>query len=246
VEISQKKITELVDENYVSANVLYYFGIQFYEYSENTLAQVCSQKGLNLSHVVRRLESASAAGPSAPVSVEELPVDLIIEYLKHAHYIFIKQRLPYIARLIEKLDVRIAPPVRDLQLVFPLFVEDFIYHIYEEEDTLFTYIMLLNSAKNRRFNTGKLYFEMEKYSIQKFAVAHETHDDEMQGIRNITNGYALEPQMNLHLKVVFSELKAFEEDLQVHARIEDEIMFPKALSLEAEVKKMVGQIIAAS
>jgi regulator of cell morphogenesis and NO signaling len=245
VEISNRKITELVDENYVFAYVLYYFGIQFYEYSENTLQQVCAQKGLNVNQVVQSLESISdpAESPYSKVPVDELPVDLVIEYLKHAHHLFIKQKLPYIARLIEKLSPSVTPLAKDLQIVFPLFVEDFIYHIYEEEDTLFTYISLLASVKKKKTSASKVFLEMEKHSLQKYAMDHDTHDDEMQGIRKITNGYALDKKSSLHIKVIFSELMAFEQELKLHARIENEILFPKALALEKEVRNHLHKII---
>lgn len=245
MDISNKKITELVNENYVFAYVLYYFGIQFYEYSENTLKQVCAQKGLNVNQVVQSLESTTdpAESPYSKVPVDELPVDLIIEYLKHTHHLFIKQKLPYIARLIEKLNSTVIPLAKDLQIVFPLFVEDFIYHIYEEEDTLFTYISLLASTRKKKANANKVFLEMEKHSLQKYAMDHDTHDDEMQGIRQITNGYDLEKHSGLHIKVIFSELKAFEQELKLHARIENEILFPKALALEREVRNHLQKII---
>jgi regulator of cell morphogenesis and NO signaling len=245
VEISNKKITELVDENYVFAYVLYYFGIQFYEYSENTLKQVCMQKGLNVDQVVQSLESIADAAepPYAKVPVDELPVELVIEYLKHTHHLFIKQKLPYIARLIEKLNPGLTPLAKDLQIVFPLFVEDFIYHIYEEEDTLFTYISLLASARKKKSYASKVFMEMEKHSLQKYAMDHDTHDDEMQGIRRITNEYMLEKHDGLHIKVIFFELKAFEQELKLHARIENEILFPKALALEKEVRDHIHRII---
>lgn len=242
MEISNKKITELVNENYVFAYVLYYFGIQFYEYSENTLEQVCLQKGLNVLQVVRSLESISNPIQPSQAPVEQLPVDLVIEYLKHTHHLFIKQKLPYIARLIENLKPGVTPLVKDLQIVFPLFVEDFIHHIYEEEDTLFTYISLLAASLKKKVNTSKLFLEMEKHSLQKCAMEHDTHDDEMQGIRKITNGYALDSHIGLHLRVVFAELKDFEKELKLHARIENEILFPKALALEEEVRRMLRRI----
>ena len=36
-------------------------------------------------------------------------------------------------------------------------------------------------------------------------------------------------------------LQAFEKDLFVHARIENEVLFPKALNLEAKVAKAVAE-----
>ena len=68
-------------------------------------------------------------------------------------------------------------------------------------------------------------------------MGHEVHDDEMEGIRRITKDYYLGPQTPLHIKVMYNELKAFEKSLITHARIENEILFPKAMALENKVKQ---------
>jgi len=124
-----------------------------------------------------------------------------------------------------------------LKVLFPLFLDDFIHHIYEEEDTLFKYIRILERASRGQFNPSQLYQLMEKNSLQKCAIEHETHDDEMQGIRRITKGYHLTADAPLHVKVIYTELIQFEKELKVHARVENEILFPKAMALENEVKK---------
>ena len=238
VALKDTRISELVDRNYVHAYVLFYFGIRFYEYSELTLDQVCQQRGLKVDQVIREMEAPSHL-QEADLPLVSYPTDLIIEYLKHSHFLFIKHKLPYIARLVESFkanheDFRTVE--RDLKIVFPLFVEDFIAHIYEEEDTLFSYIQALERAAKGRYLPTKLYYLMEKNSVQKFAMEHEAHDDEMEGIRNITKDYTLTPQAPLHVKVLYNELKGFEKSLITHARIENEILFPKAMALENKVK----------
>src|SRR5688572_22934708 len=168
--LKDTRISELVDQNYVHAYVLFYFGIRFYEYSELTLDQVCKTKGLKTEQVVRELESPSHL-QEADLPLISYPIDLIIEYLKHSHFLFIKHKLPYIARLIENFkayhsDYQLIE--RDLKIVFPLFVEDFIEHIYKEEDTLFSFIQTLERASQGNYIPTKLYMAMEKNSMQKF------------------------------------------------------------------------------
>lgn len=239
VATRNKRIADLVDENYVHAYVLFYFGISFYEFPEVTLEQVCEEKGLKVELVVRELESPSHL-KEADLPLISYPVDLIIEYLKHAHFLFIKHKLPYIARLVSSLTAHNEEFVaveRDLKVVFPLFVEDFIEHIYEEEDTLFTYVRALDRALHGEGNRGRLYYMMERNSIQKFAIEHEAHDDEMIGIRRITHDYTLGEKAPLYVKVVYNELKDFEKSLITHARIENEILLPKAMAMESQVRK---------
>lgn len=240
----KSKIADLIEKNYVFASVLYYFGIEFYDYSEQTLEQVCRQRGLKVQQVVSRLESAGNQ-PEVP-NMSSLPVDIIIAYLKHTHYLFVKHKLPYIARLIQELkpsDLVNAPAAEDLKFIFPLYVEDFIRHIYKEEDTLFTYILQLHTAMQGKLHPGKLFYMMEQNSIEELAVEHDCHDDEMQGIRNLTQDYATDDQTSLLVKVVYRELQAFEQTLRTHAHIEDEVLFPKALLLEKNVKQKWRKLI---
>ncbi len=240
IALRNRRIVELVDQESIRAHVLFYFGIKFYEYAEETLEQVCEQKGLSVESVVRELESPSTNFQESDLPLISYPIDLIIEYLKHSHYLFVKHKLPYIGRLVESFKANHEAynlVERDLKILFPLFLEDFIHHIYEEEDTLFKYIRVLGRASRGHFNPTKLYNQMEKHSLQKCAMEHEAHDDEMEGIRKITKNYLLVSDAPLHVKVIYSELIQFEKSLQVHARVENEILFPKAMALENEVKK---------
>jgi regulator of cell morphogenesis and NO signaling len=239
VLMKHKRIAELVEADNEMAQVLFYFGIRFYEYAEQTLEQVCAQQGLRVEQLVRELEAPRTNFQEADVPLFSYPIDLIIEYLKHSHFLFVKYKLPYIGKLVEnfKADHTNYNAIeKDLKIVFPLFLEDFIHHIYEEEDTLFRYIKMLERAASGKYHQARLYHQMEKHSLQTCAIEHEAHDDEMAGIRKITKDYRLEPDAPLHIKVIYAELIHFEKSLQVHARIENEILFPKAMALENQVK----------
>jgi regulator of cell morphogenesis and NO signaling len=79
VAINNKKITDIVGENYVFASVLYYFGIRFYDYSEKTLEQVCEEKGLNIQAVITSLESVCEEKENMDITLFSYPIDLIID-----------------------------------------------------------------------------------------------------------------------------------------------------------------------
>ena len=123
--LKDRRISDLVDENYIHAYVLFYFGIHFYEYSSLTLNEVCEKRGLKVARVVRELESPVHL-QEADLPLVSYPIDLIIEYLNHAHFLFIKHKLPYISRLVETFKANHPDYVsfeRDLKIVLPLFVE---------------------------------------------------------------------------------------------------------------------------
>lgn len=242
--LKNTRIFDLVEQDNEVAQVLYYFGIRFYEHGSQTLEQVCHSLGLKVDQLVRELETPRTNFHEEDVPLFSYPIDLIIEYLKHAHFLFVKNKLPYIGKLVEnfKADHTSYNQIEgDLKTLYPLFLEDFIHHIYEEEDTLFKYLQTLQRAVKGNYNPSKLYNLMEKLALQNCAIQHEVHDDEMAGIRKITKDYYLTSDAPLHVKVIYSELLGFEKSLQVHARIENEILFPKAMALENQVKQILQE-----
>lgn len=241
IALHEKKIVDLVSESYTSASVLFHFGIRFYEYKDQTLKEVCNKLGLKVEQVVSELEGISDLKPDT-IQFKDYPIELIVEYLKHAHFVFIKHKLPFVAKLIENFPLShkgYEQIAKDLKMVFPLFVEDFINHIYEEEDTLFNYILKLENASKKLINPSTLWYRLDKLSLQHFAIEHEMHDDEMRGIRKITSDYHILPDAPLLIKVIYEELRDFEKQLKNHASIENDILFPRAMTLEAKVKDML-------
>ena len=242
--LESQRIDHLVGQDYVRASVLNYFGIQFYDYSEMTLKEVCLARGLNVEQVVQELERPLSLLEEENLPLVSYPIDLIIEYLKHAHYLFVKRKLPFISKLIENFKTEnpsYAAIAKDLRTLFPLFVEDFIHHIYQEEDTLFSYIHQLERARQKGTLNTNLYYLMESHSLQRFSIEHEVHDDEMAGIRRITNDYHSTSETPLHVKVLYCELTRLEKSLQTHARIENHILFPKAMTLEGQVRQLITE-----
>jgi len=71
---------------------------------------------------------------------------------------------------------------------------------------------------------------------------HVAEDDEMKGFIELTNIYFINSNSTTYTKVIYSELKEFESSLRVHANVENQILFPKAISLEQNVFKFLSSM----
>ncbi len=242
MSLKKKRILDLVEENYVFASVLHHFGIDFYDYPEHKLAEVCQQKGLKPELIIASLEDVIEEDQAHLQYLMSLPVDVVICYLRHKHFAFIKQTLPYLAKLIDSYPTKNEPAIiKDIRMMFPLFVEDFIEHMHEEDNTIFNYIQEVDSAVKGKLNFSKIFFKLKSNSIKNIAHHHIGQDDVMIGIRELTNNYTLTDNSPVLLKVIYSELQAFEKNLIIHSRIENEVLFPKALLLEQELYKLISK-----
>ncbi|MEH0158156.1 hemerythrin domain-containing protein [Limibacter armeniacum] len=245
-DLLHKKVIELVTENYAYASVLHFFGVPFYQHSEETLDKICQQKNLDKGKVIKELEEAGKTTNPQPDfnELKKYDLDLVIEYLKVAHMKFIRYKLPYIAKLIDDIDSRLFdnPAVaEDMKVIFPVFLEDFIKHIYEEEDTLFKFIERLMQADRGIFNPYMLFRDLKNHDLKHLSEEHHDDEDKMSGLRELTNGYQVCERTTPYTKVIYTELKHFEEDLMIHACIENEILFPKAIALQNRMKLRLSQ-----
>lgn len=244
-DFEKTSIGDLVSENYVFAAVLHYFGISFYQYETDSLEKVCHKHKVNPRQLISQLESwAKQKDPS----LEDLylnPIELLVAYLKKKHYYFVRQELPFLSNIISgiKPEAGYEQLMCDLRIMFPMFVEDFIHHIHEEESRLFKRIELLQDIEDGEFSTIDALTILEKNPVDHLADQHEIHDDEMQGIRKLTKNYFLEDHAPLSMKVLYHELQNFEKELSIHAKIEDELLFPKAVELEKEALRRIRKQI---
>lgn len=238
-------VGDLVSENYVFASVLHYFGISFYQYPTHSLEQVCKKHRVRPNQLISELESWAARKEPTTEELYLNPIEVLVAYLKKKHYYFVRQELPFLSNLISGIspEKEFLGLMNDLRIMFPLFVEDFIHHIHEEESRLFKRIELLQDIEDGNFALHDALTILKKDPIKSLADEHEIHDDEMQGIRKLTSDYTLSEDAPLTMKVLYHELQNFEQELIIHAQIEDELLFPKAIELEKEaVRKITNKI----
>ncbi|PWJ36169.1 hypothetical protein [Sediminitomix flava] len=242
-----KKLIDLVEENPNYASILYFYGIPFQHYPKHTLNQIVNYNKVDLPSLVHDLQNThQPKGYRAlyeVLAVED--ISHIIAYIKNEHLDFIRYHLPFMASLVDNLQNE-ENIHKDLMLDFRYFFfefhKSFVEHIKEEEEIVFNYLNLLERILNGHTPMGKEIFFLQKNSIAKFISHHKDDDDDMKGIRTLTDQYRLDEQSPLFMRIFYHELKNFENKLKIHSRIENELLFPKAMRLEQKVGKELERI----
>ncbi|WP_420317622.1 iron-sulfur cluster repair di-iron protein [Ekhidna sp.] len=232
--VFEKTVGQIVDENYVYARALHYLGVDFFEEPNKKLKEVCLERGLDRKTVIKSFYSFDSCHRLSFSEIEKYPIELLIAYLKHTHHIFIKEKLPYIVHLVRK-----CRQEEGLKNLLPEFVEDFIKHIYEEEDSTFKYIELLCKIKKGAVSASlDLMCGFKDYSL-KIEFEEHQHEDEFGGIRALAT--SIKP-VDLHDHILLHEINAFDREMIYHAEIENEIFFPKAIELEEAVGRKIKNL----
>ncbi|HWK06213.1 MAG TPA: hemerythrin domain-containing protein [Puia sp.] len=176
-------------------------------------------------------EKPFCAGDFGPFSIE-----LIVDYIKRTHVFYLQKKLPEIEQsilLLSGLYTSHHPILTALQSFFHRYCQDLTNHIQAEETKLLPHIALMHRAANEAGHFSEYILACQEYSISRFLSDHHDTEDELRDIRDTIRLYE-PPTINASLyRILLAQLQAFEQDLCVHAHIEDEVLIPKALQMES-------------
>jgi len=240
MQMIHKTISTLLAENSTNGRVLNRLGVDFEVHYHQTLFEVCEVFKWNQTVILKALELEKFNVKLTYEELEKRSLGQLMAYLKQSHVVFIKEYLPYIGILIDKLKGP-GPLIKDLKLVFPLFFEDFVTHIHEEEDGLFDYVkILVRMEQGKVINPLKKLYFLRDINLEISAIDHK-NEDEMESMRALV---AELPETGFMMGLVKKEFQLFDELLIYHAKIEDQLFFPKSIVLEKKIWSEIDQYSA--
>ena len=113
------------------------------------------------------------------------------------------------------------------------FSEEMVEHIEEEERCLIPYIHVLLNAQKTKVLT---YTSKEKLCLMSFMLEHDDQvEEDLHKLIISLESQSEKFQDSFSFRMMLNHLKTFELDLRIHARMEEEVLIPRAVMLEKEV-----------
>jgi regulator of cell morphogenesis and NO signaling len=176
-------------------------------------------------------------------------VELIVDYVLRTHVFYLEKKLPEIEQSILLLSGQYEshhPILTALQNFFHRYVADLSEHIRAEETLLLPYITLLGEAASTPAGLSRFLLMRDNYSISRFLDEHHDTEDELRDIRQTIRLYD-PPSTNESLyRILLTQLQTFEQDLCVHANIEENVLIPKARQMEKELNTRIQAMTPAN
>ena len=161
--------------------------------------------------------------------------DCLTDYIiqTHHHYVIkaIPQILPMAQKVVEVHGAKHAELII-IQSLFQQLSNEMLLHMKKEELVLFPYIKKLAQAEFDGKGIDRPAFESIKTPISVMKTEHETVGIILNRLSQLSKDYT-PPEDACHtFRDLFGELKEFQDDLHMHAHLEDNILFPKAIQME--------------
>lgn len=214
---------DLIRDNYNVLQALGSFGINL-GFGDKTVEEVCKDNGVDCRTfliVVNFLVN----GYFRDEELEYVNVGTLLHYLQANHKYYLDFQLPFMRKeLSDSLDPegRVDKLIMDF---YDAYAAEVRKHMKYEEDRLFPYInSLLEGMRD------------EAYNIEAYAKHHGMADVKLKELKNIIIKYLPGDSLrNNMLTATLYDLYNNEEWLQLHAKVENEILVPVIKNMEMNI-----------
>jgi len=203
-------------------------GIDFCCGGKRTLATVCTERGLSFAETVTAIEaSASTAADSRDWSKE--PLGALIDHIVATYHDPLREELPRLQRMAEKVAEVHGTKAAYLGQVADIvdaLSADLLTHMRKEEAILFPAIRAIE--KGHACDAA--------WVVAPISVMERDHEQAgalLSDLHRLTGGYGSPAWGCATLRALYQGLEEFERSMHVHVHLENNVLFPRALQLEA-------------
>lgn len=226
-----KTIREIAVENPAATRVFERFGLDYCCGGHKPLAEACADAKLSMDDVVRSLEQATPA-PATSRDWKAVSLTDLTNHIVDTHHAYVKSESPRIAALLAKV-VRVHgenhPELLKVQESFLSLANELESHMMKEEQMLFPYIIQLDGGY-----AGQSRFGTVRNPIHMMMMEHDNAGTLLRQIREASADFAAPPDACVSYQTLYRALPEFEADLHQHIHLENNILFPRTIALEAE------------
>ncbi len=236
--LSKKTVGSLVAQNYKASAVFAKYGIDFCCGGGRTLADSCAKKKLDLEKVEAELADTLANKQDSGVDYNTWPLDLLADYIVKTHHRYVAEKIPMLRAWLDKLcsvHGERHPELHQIREIFFRSAAELEGHMQKEELVLFPLIHQMVQAKQENTSMNQHHCGTVQNPISVMEHEHDVVGNWFKEIAAISGNFTPPEDGCTTYRVTFATLKEFEEDLHKHIHLENNILFPKAITLEKEI-----------
>jgi regulator of cell morphogenesis and NO signaling len=235
----EKMLGEIAAEIPGSGRVFENHHIDYCCGGKRRLRDACRAAGVNADEIEAELLAASEATVgAAPRRWKAEPLKDLIRYIVEVHHAYSRRELPSLGRMTANLeDFHGArhPEVLPLRRALARLTEELQAHMKKEEAILFPTILRMEEAVNANEELPTSPFGSVRNPIWMMEQEHDAMASILTEVRTLTRDYTLsDPQCEM-FRVLSQAWQSFETDLHEHIHLENNVLFPRAMQLEARL-----------
>jgi regulator of cell morphogenesis and NO signaling len=216
------------------------YGIDYCCGGRRSLEDACTAAGIRVDDLLRELDEKAEHLP--PSDYQGLNQNDLIDHIVGTHHAFTREELSRLAGLIRKVcavhESRHAE-LAEVRKTFWQLSDDLLPHMMKEENVLFPYIAALEHGVENKAPTATPPFGTVRNPVRMMTIEHETAGALLRKLRRLTSGYVVPSDACTSYRTLYGALSGLESDLHQHIHLENNVLFPRALRHEEQLREGV-------
>jgi regulator of cell morphogenesis and NO signaling len=228
-------VAEIAMEHPSSVRVFETLGIDYCCGGKRSLGDACARAALDVKRVLELLEKADRESQvQEPANWSDKGLAELIAYIVEKHHAFARQEIPRIEALLSKVVAKHGPTHAELQEIDQLFraiAQELATHMMKEEQILFPYIARSEQAIAKGEPMPPACFGSVRQPIAAMVAEHDDAGALLEQIRSLSGEYTPPSGACPSFIALYRGLAEFERDLHRHVHLENNILFPRAITM---------------
>ncbi len=233
-------VRDIVVEHPETRRILERLGIDYCCGGKTPLAQAAQQAGLSSDQVLAELDRVLEAGGDSDSAKDWTAASAteLADHIERTHHVFMKEQLPRLVGLLDKTlrahGPRHGDMLQQLQRRLIALRTDIELHLAKEERILFPFIRQIEAWQQGEGPVPEMHCGTVANPIGQMEFEHDQAGEILAQIRAITSDFRLPEDACETFRALYDGLREMESDLHEHIHLENNILFPKAIEVEAQ------------
>ncbi|MEX0655832.1 MAG: iron-sulfur cluster repair di-iron protein [Phycisphaeraceae bacterium] len=226
-------VGQLVADRPSRSRLFEHLGIDYCCGGKQPLAVMCQKHGLDADTVVKLLAATELEADKLDTrDWTQASLAELAGHIEQTHHAYLRRELPRLSAMVEKVATVHGPShawLIELRQVFTGFVQELSAHMLKEERVLFPMIRQLEAGQaNAAEHCGGV-----GNPVRMMEHEHDQAGDALAKMRELTAGFTPPEGACNTFRAMLDGLAELEHDMHQHVHKENNILFPRAMELEA-------------
>jgi regulator of cell morphogenesis and NO signaling len=233
----EKTVGEIAADFPGAAKVLEMHHIDYSTGGNHPFREACRVAGVSANEVLEEIHKFRSTSILGEENWKSQPSENLIEHLVAMHRRWATENIPLIEALLERVEADPArassvPSITRIRRLFTRMRHELEQHLRKEENVLFPVILQIERCAAA---SSPLPSQSFGSVLNPIALMESDHDADARiwdELSDLTYGYTVPEDAPESVRLLFRELEKLSTAIHEHTHLENNILFPRAASLE--------------
>ena len=240
MNLAQKTVREIAIEIPGATRLFEELKIDYCCGGKMHLQDACEAAKISIRDVEERISNLPETVEATGIDIaKQLSPSRLIDSIVEKHHVFTKKEAERLTSLMKKVSEQHSethPELIEIEETFSALCNDLMPHMKKEEMILFPFIKNLEVSRITKEPLSTPPFGTVGNPVRMMENEHEKAGAFLKRLRSLTSDFTLPDDACPSYTALYSGLEELEKDLHKHIHLENNLLFPMAIEIEADLQ----------